>query len=117
MNKQMHADIILVNLQKAFDTLDHGVLLKKMKHFGFETSTIKQFEFYLSKRKVLICIDNVFSDVGTLNYGIPEGSILTPFLFFLYVNELPQALSEAGSYLYADDTCIFYQHKDVKLAL
>ena len=41
MNKQMHADIILVNLQKAFDTLDHGVFLKKMKHFGFETFTIK----------------------------------------------------------------------------
>ena len=51
---------------------------------------------------------------GTLKYGVPQGSILGPPLFLLYVNDLPQSLSDAGSYLYADDTCIFYQHEDVK---
>ena len=114
MDKQIHTGMILVDLQKAFDTLDHGVLLEKMKYFGFRASVIKWFESYLSNRKFLVCIDNVFSEAGTLKYGVPQGSILGPLLFLLYVNDLPQSLSDAGSYLYADDTCIFYQHEDVK---
>ena len=113
MDKQMHTGMILVDLQKAFDTLDHGVLLEKIKYFGFRASVIKWFESYLSNRKFLVCID-VFSEAGTLKYGVPQGSILGPLLFLLYVNDLPQSLSDAGSYLYADDTCIFYQHEDVK---
>ena len=56
----MHAGMKLVDLQKAFDTLDHGVLLKKVKYFGFQTSVIKWLEFNLSNRKYLVCIGNVF---------------------------------------------------------
>ena len=114
MDKQMHTSMILVDLQKAFDTLDHRVLLEKMKYFGLWASVIKWVESYLSNRKFLVCIDNIFSEAGTLKYGVPEGSILGPLLFLLYVNDLPQSLSDAGSYLYADDTCIFYQHENVK---
>ena len=113
----MHTGMILLDLQKAFDTLDHGVLLEKMKYFGFRASIIKWFESYLLNRKFLVCID-VFSETGTLKYGVPQGCILGcilgPLLFLLYVNDHPQSLSDAGSYLYADDTCIFYQHEDVK---
>ena len=61
----------------------------------------------------LVCTD-VFSEAGTLNYGVPQGSILGLLLFLLYVNDLPQSLSDAGSYLYTDDICIFYKHEDVK---
>ena len=57
MDKQMHTGIILVDLQKAFDTLDHRVLLEKMKYFGFRTFVIKWVESYLSNRKFLVCID------------------------------------------------------------
>ena len=114
MDKQMHISIILVDLQKAFDTLDRGVLLKKLKHFGFRASVIKWFESYLSNRTFLVCIDNVFSETGKLKYGVPPGSILGPLHFLLYVNDLSQSLLDAGSYLYKDDTCIFYQHEDVK---
>ena len=88
MDKQMHTGMILVDLQKAFDTLDHGVLLEKMKYFGFRASVIKWFESYLSNRKFLVCIDNVFSEAGTLKYGVPQGFILRPLLFLLYVNDL-----------------------------
>ena len=110
----MHPGMILIDLQKAFDTLDHGVFLEKMKYFGFRTSLIKWFKSYLSNRKLLVYIDNVFSEAGTLKYGVPQGSILGLFLFLLYVNDLPNSLSDAGSYLYANDTCIFYQHVDAK---
>ena len=104
MDKQMHTGMILVDLQKAFDTLDHGVLLEKMKYFGFRASVIKWFESYLSNRKFLVCIDNVFSEAGTLKYGVPQGSILGLLLFLLYVNDLPQSLSDADSHLCADET-------------
>ena len=115
MDKEMHTGLMLVELQKAFDTLDHGVLLeKKKKYFGLRASVITWFESYLSNRKFLVCSDNVFSEAETLKYGVPQGSILGPLLFLFYVNDLPQSLSDAGFYLYADDTCIFYQHKDVK---
>ena len=57
---------------------------------------------------------NAFSEAGTLKYGLPQGFILGQLISLLYVNDRPQSLSNAGSYLYADDTCIFYQHEDVK---
>ena len=107
MDKQMHTGMILVDLQKVFHTLGHGVFLKKIKHFGFRTSVIKWFESYFSNRKFLVAIDNVFAEAGTLKYGVPQGFTLGPLLFLLYINDLPQSLSDAGSYLYADDTCIF----------
>ena len=61
-DKQMHTVMILVDLQKAFDTLDHETLLEKIEYFGFRTIAIKWFDFYLSNRKFLICVDNVFSE-------------------------------------------------------
>ena len=60
MDKQIHTSMILADLQKAFDTLDHRVLLEKMKYFGFWASVIKWFESYISNRKFLACIDNIF---------------------------------------------------------
>ena len=85
-----------------------------MKYFGFQTSVIKWFESYLSNKKFLVSIDNVFTEAGTLKYGVPQGSILGQLLFLLFVIDFPQSLSYAGSYCYADDTCIFYHHEDVK---
>ena len=80
---------------------------------GHWACVIKWFESYLSNRKFLVCI-HVYSEAGTLKYGVPQGSILGSLLSLLYVNDLPQSLSDAGSYSYADDTCIFYQHEVVK---
>ena len=59
-------------------------------------------------------LENVFSDVGILNCGVPQGSLLGPLPFLIYINELPQALNKTGSYLYTDDICIFYQDKNVE---
>ena len=85
-----------------------------MEYFGFHASVIKWFESYLSGRKFLVCTDNTFYEAGTLKYDVPQGSILGQFLFLLYVNDLPQSLSDADSYLHADDTCILYQHEYVE---
>ena len=114
MDERFYTGIILVDLQKAVDTLDHTVLLQKMECISFKESIIKWFQSYLSNRKFFSTLENVFSDAGLINCGVPQGSILGSLLFLIYVNDLPQALNETGSYLYADDTCIFYQDKDVE---
>ena len=114
VDKGFHTGMIIVDLQTAFDTLDHTILLQKMECIGFKESVIKWFQSYLSNRKFFVTLENVFSDAGLINCGVPQGSILGPLLFLIYINDLPQALNETGSYLYADDTCIFYQDKDVE---
>ena len=81
MDKHMHTGMILVDFQKAFNTLDHGVLLQKIKYLGFRTSVIKRFESYLSNKNIFDCNDNVFSEAGTLKYDAPQCSFLRPLLF------------------------------------
>ena len=85
MNKQMHTGMILVDLQKAFDTLDHGVLLENMEYFGFGASVIKWFESYLSNRKFLVRIDNVFSEAGTLKSTVYHKALFLDHTFFYYI--------------------------------
>ena len=87
--------------------------VKKMKCLNFRISIIKWFESHFSNRKFLVCID-VFSDAEMLKCSEPKDYILGPLLFLLHVNDLLQSLSEAGSYLYTDDTIIFYRHENVK---
>ena len=114
MEKGFHNGIILVDLQKTFDTIDHTILLQKMKCIGFKELVIKWFQSHFSNRKFFVTLENVFSDTGLINCGVPQGAILGPLFFLIYINDLPQALNETGSSLYADDTCIFYQDKDVQ---
>ena len=71
----------MILVDQAFDTLDHGVLLEKMKHFGFRISLIKWLESYPSNRKFLVCIDNGFSEAATSKYGVPQSSTLGSLLF------------------------------------
>ena len=104
MDKGFHAGMILVDLQKVFETLNHTVLLQKMEYIGFKESVIKWLQSYLSNRKSFVTLENVFSDVGLINCGVPQGSILGPLLFLIYVNDLTQVSNETGSYFYADDT-------------
>ena len=114
MGKGLHTGMILVDLQKVFETLDHTVLLQKMEYIGFKESVIKWFQSYLSNRNSFVTLKNVFSDVGLINCGVPQGSILGSLLLLIYVNDLTKVVNETGSYYYAGDTFIFYQDKDIE---
>ena len=108
-----YTGMILIDLQKAFDTLDHKILLDKMKCTGFSDKTLKWFHSYLTNRVIFVLWGTIFSEAGTINCGVPQGSTLGPLLFLLYINDIPQALSNTHAHLYADDTSIFCQHEDV----
>ena len=104
--------MILIDLRKAFDTIDHEILLQKLKAIKFSESTIKWFKSYLSERIFLVNIENKLSDFGEISCGIPQGSILGSLLFLIYINNMLQAITST-LLLYADDSCILYQHNYV----
>ena len=76
IDKGFHIGMILIDLQKAFDTLDHTVLLRKMDCIGFKESVIKWFQSYLSNITVFLTLQNIFTDGRLKNCGVPQGSIL-----------------------------------------
>ena len=85
-DEDLSTGMILIDLQKAFDTIDHEILLQKLKAIKFSESTIKWFKSYLSERIFLVNIGNKLSDFGEISCGVPLRFILGPLLFLIYVN-------------------------------
>ena len=104
--------MILIDLQKAFDTTDHQILIKIINYLGFSKNVIAWFKSYLSQRKFQINVNNSYSSPSNLICGVTQGSIPGPLLFLPYINEFPQAVPSV-SLLYADHSRIVFQHKNV----
>ena len=111
-DKGLMTGMILIDLQKAFDTIDHDILLKKLSAIGFSNHTIGWFKSYLSNRLFRVNLGNCYSDPSNITCGAPQGSILGPLLFLIYVNDMPQAV-KSNLFLYADDSCLIFHGKNV----
>ena len=98
--------MILTDLQKAFNKMNHEI----MECLGFSKGVTLWFKSYLSNRKFKVNLNQIFSEPGNLLCGVPQGSILGPCLFLLYINDMPQSVN-CELLLYADDTCLIFQHK------
>ena len=104
--------MILMNLEKAFDTINHDILPKKMSALRFSDHSI-WFQSHLSNRSFRVNVQGKYSCIAKIDCGVPQGSIVGPLLFLVYVNNMKQAV-DCDLFLYADDSCLAYQHKDVK---
>ena len=104
--------MILIDLQKAFDTIDHDILPQKFYAIGFSKHSVNWFRSYLTNRTLLVNLGNVFSQPACVSNVVPQGSILGPLLFLIYINDMSQAV-KCNLFLYVDDTCLVCQHKDI----
>ena len=99
---------IFMDLSKAFDTLDHKILLSKLQYHGVTGTALSWFNNYLSNRSQYVEINGISSDVKkNIDTGVPQGSILGPLLFLIYMNDIPNVSKIFKFILYADDTTLF----------
>lgn len=98
---------IFMDLSKAFDTLDHKILLHKLNYYGFHDKSYDLLKCYLSNRFQYVVFNNVQSDLIEIKCGVPQGSILGPLLFIIYLNDMPNVTEYFTPIIYADDTTLF----------
>ena len=106
LNKKQVALLLLIDFSKAFDMVDHNILLDKLEHYGIRGIANTWFKSYLSNRKQFVCISGRCSAEQSLKYSVPQGSILGPLLFVIYINDIPNINKIAKFILYADDANI-----------
>lgn len=100
---------IYLDLKKAFDTVDPEILLLKLKKYGINQYALKIIDSYLSSRMQCVEIEGVQSDYKDITIGVPQGSILGPLLFLLYINDFPSISKHSLCIQYADDTALFFE--------
>jgi hypothetical protein len=111
-NKKLFTVAIFCDLQKAFDTVDHKILLKKLEALGVRGIELQWFTDYLHNRKQFVSIDGHNSTLLDIIIGVPQGSILGPLLFLVYINDI-EFYSSFNNFLFADDTTLIKSHENL----
>ena len=112
-----HVIGVFMDLSKAFDTLDHAILIRKLEYYGLRGVTIQWFKNYLTNRKQYVYYDSIESELLPIECGVPQGSILGPLLFFIYVNDISYSSNALQYILFADDANVFCSNSDLNTLL
>jgi len=102
-----------LDLSKAFDTIDFDILLYKLNHYGIRGLTLEWFRNYLNEREQYVHISDQNSTYKSIIYGVPQGSILGPLLFILYINDFINSSEIFHKIIFADDTNLFTSHRNL----
>ena len=104
-----------IDLKKAFDTVNHKLLLQTLEHYGFRGNALSWFEPYLTGRKQFVNLNGTGADVKPITCGVPQDSALGPTLFLRYINDLPNISDKLNVFLFADDTNIYLESSNLRL--
>ena len=112
-NKQV-TGLLALDLSKAFDSIDHQILLTKLKHLGCDNNVLKFFQNYLEDRTQLVKLEDILSEPKPISCGVPQGSVLGPLLFNIYINDLPHIINHSKISMFADDSTLYHSNDNAQ---
>ena len=112
LDNSSHLVGIFLDFSKAFDTINHDILLFKLSHYGVRGKALEWFRSYLSNRRQYVFLNDHTSNMQNVNCGVPQGSLLGPLLFIIYINDFCKSSDVLSFILFADDSNLFYSHRN-----
>ena len=113
LDKGLKVGVLFIDFRKAFDTANHTILQEKLKAIGVSGDLLSRLDDYMSARKQFVELSEYQSEPKTITFGVPQGSILGPKLFSIFVNDLPESITSGNVFMFADDTTIYTISKDI----
>ena len=108
LNNKQYSIGIFLDFSKAFDTINHDILVDKLSYYGIRGTALRLIKMFVTNRVQFVNLNDVKSEYLPINCGVPQGSILEPLLFLLYINDISNISSIIDIILYADDTNIYF---------
>ena len=112
LDKRENCISVYLDLSKAFDTINHNIMLSKLEYYGIRGKTLEWLKSYLANRRQYVDYRGTHSEIKQIEYGAPQGSVMGPLLFIIYSNDIPHSITYSKTILFADDTTVYLTHQN-----